>query len=127
MKKPILTKNAPQPIGPYSQAIQYDNMLFISGQIPMNPETEKLVDSGIADETTQVMKNLEAVLIESGMSFKDVVKTTIFLKSMDDFTLVNLEYGKSFEGSTPPARETVEVSKLPLNVNVEISCIAIKK
>ena len=69
MKEPILTKNAPQPIGPYSQAIKYDNMLFISGQIPMNPETEKLVDSGIADETTQVMKNLEAVLIESGMSF----------------------------------------------------------
>ena len=127
MKEPILTKNAPQPIGPYSQAIKYDNMLFISGQIPMNPETEKLVDSGIADETTQVMKNLEAVLIESGMSFKDVVKTTIFLKSMDDFALVNSEYGKSFEGSTPPARETVEVSKLPLNVNVEISCIAIKK
>ena len=127
MKEPILTKNAPQPIGPYSQAIKYDNMLFISGQIPMNPETEKLVDSGIADETTQVMKNLEAVLIESGMSFKDVVKTTIFLKSMDDFALVNSEYGESFEGSTPPARETVEVSKLPLNVNVEISCIAIKK
>lgn len=127
MKEPILTKNAPQPIGPYSQAIKYDNMLFISGQIPMNPETEKLVDSGIADETTQVMKNLEAVLIESGMSFKDVVKTTIFLKNMDDFALVNSEYGKSFEGSTPPARETVEVSKLPLNVNVEISCIAIKK
>ena len=89
MKEPILTKNAPQPIGPYSQAIKYDNMLFISGQIPMNPETEKLVDSGIADETTQVMKNLEAVLIESGMSFKDVVKTTIFLKSMDDFAFVN--------------------------------------
>ena len=127
MKEPILTKNAPQPIGPYSQAIKYDNMLFISGQIPMNPETEKLVDSGIADETTQVMKNLEAVLIESGMSFKDVVKTTIFLKNMDDFAFVNSEYGKSFEGSTPPARETVEVSKLPLNVNVEISCIAIKK
>ena len=127
MKEPILTKNAPQPIGPYSHAIKYDNMLFISGQIPMNPETEKLVDSGIADETTQVMKNLEAVLIESGMSFKDVVKTTIFLKSMDDFALVNSEYAKSFEGSTPPARETVEVSKLPLNVNVEISCIAIKK
>lgn len=127
MKEPILTKNAPQPIGPYSQAIKYDNMLFISGQIPMNPETEKLVDSGISDETTQVMKNLEAVLIESGMSFKDVVKTTIFLKSMDDFALVNSEYGKNFEGSTPPARETVEVSKLPLNVNVEISCIAIKK
>ena len=127
MKEPILTKNAPQPIGPYSQAIKYDNMLFISGQIPMNPETEKLVDSGIADETTQVLKNLEAVLIESGMSFKDVVKTTIFLKSMDDFALVNSEYAKSFEGSTPPARETVEVSKLPLNVNVEISCIAIKK
>tara|TARA_B100002052_G_C15344910_1_gene359965 strand:- start:90 stop:473 length:384 start_codon:yes stop_codon:yes gene_type:complete len=127
MKEPILTKNAPQPIGPYNQAIKYDKMLFISGQIPMNPETEKLIDSGIADETTQVMKNIEAILDKSGMSFGDVVKSTIFLKSMGDFSVVNAEYGKCFENSTPPARETVEVSQLPLNVNVEISCIAIKK
>ena len=127
MKEPILTKNAPQPIGPYNQAIKYDNMLFVSGQIPLNPENGKLVESGIIDETTQVMKNIEAILDESIMSFSDIVKTTIFLKDMGNFSDVNAEYGKSFEKLIPPARETVEVSKLPLNVNVEISCIAIKK
>ena len=127
MKEPILTKKAPQPIGPYNQAIKYDNMLFVSGQIPLNPENGKLVESGIIDETTQVMKNIEAILDESNMSFSDIVKTTIFLKDMGNFSDVNAEYGKSFEKLIPPARETVEVSKLPLNVNVEISCIAIKK
>ena len=127
MKEPILTKKAPQPIGPYNQAIKYDNMLFVSGQIPLNPENGKLVESGIIDETTQVMKNIEAILDESNMSFSDIVKTTIFLKDMENFSDVNAEYGKSFEKLIPPARETVEVSKLPLNVNVEISCIAIKK
>jgi 2-iminobutanoate/2-iminopropanoate deaminase len=127
MKEQILTKNAPQPIGPYNQAIKYENMLFVSGQIPLNPENGKLVESGIIDETTQVMKNIEAILDESNMSFNDIVKTTIFLKDMGNFSDVNTEYGKSFENLVPPARETVEVSKLPLNVNVEISCIAIKK
>ncbi len=127
MKKAILTEKAPQPIGPYNQAIQYDNMIFISGQIPLNPSNGKLVDSGIRDETEQVMENLKHVLYKGEMKFIDVVKTTIFLKSMDDFSVVNEVYGKYFDGSEPPARETVEVSKLPLNVNVEISCIAIKK
>ena len=127
MKKAILTEKAPQPIGPYNQAIQYDNMMFVSGQIPLNPSDGKLVDSGIRDETEQVMENLKHVLYKGEMKFIDVVKTTIFLKSMDDFSEVNEVYGKYFDGSEPPARETVEVSKLPLNVNVEISCIAIKK
>ena len=126
MKKAILTEKAPQPIGPYNQAIQYDNMIFVSGQIPLNPSNGKLVDSGIRDETEQVMENLKHVLYKGEMKFIDVVKTTIFLKSMDDFSEVNEVYGKYFDGSEPPARETVEVSKLPLNVNVEISCIAIK-
>ena len=127
MKKAILTEKAPQPIGPYNKAIQYDNMIFVSGQIPLNPSNGKLVDSGIRDETEQVMENLKHVLYKGEMKFIDVVKTTIFLKSMDDFSVVNEVYGKYFDGSEPPARETVEVSKLPLNVNVEISCIAIKK
>ena len=102
-------------------------MIFVSGQIPLNPSNGKLVDSGIRDETEQVMENLKHVLYKGEMKFIDVVKTTIFLKSMDDFSVVNEVYGKYFDGSEPPARETVEVSKLPLNVNVEISCIAIKK
>ena len=92
MKQPILTKNAPQPIGPYNQAIKYDNMLFVSGQIPLNPENGKLVESGIIDETTQVMKNIEAILDESNMSFSDIVKTTIFLKDMGNFSDVNATF-----------------------------------
>jgi|TARA_B100000902_G_C27052705_1_gene784929 2-iminobutanoate/2-iminopropanoate deaminase len=127
MKKAILTKNAPEPIGPYNQAIKHENMLFVSGQIPVNPDTGTLVESGIIDETSQVMKNIEAILNEAEMGFNDIVKTSIFLKDMGNFAEVNAEYGKSFENLIPPARETVEVSKLPLNVNVEISCIAIKK
>ena len=125
MKKAILTKKAPAPIGPYNQAVKYNNMVFISGQIPMNPNDGKLVDSGIREETIQVMENLKEILIEANMDFSHIVKTSIFLKSMENFVEVNKEYGKYFENLIPPARETVEVSKLPLNVNVEISCIAI--
>ena len=125
MKKAILTKKAPAPIGPYNQAVKFNNMVFISGQIPMNPNDGKLVDSGIREETIQVMENLKEILIEANMDFSHVVKTSIFLKSMENFVEVNEEYGKYFEILIPPARETVEVSKLPLNVNVEISCIAI--
>ena len=125
MKKAILTKKAPAPIGPYNQAVKFNNMVFISGQIPMNPNDGKLVDSGIREETIQVMENLKEILIESNMDFSHIVKTSIFLKSMENFVEVNKEYGKYFENLIPPARETVEVSKLPLNVNVEISCIAI--
>ena len=127
MKKSILTKNAPLPIGPYNQAISSDNLLFVSGQIPLDPKSEKLVESGIKDETNQVMININEILKEGGMGFDHIVKTTIFLKNMDDFSIVNEEYGKYFKDNIPPARETVQVSKLPLNVNIEISCIAIKK
>lgn len=126
MKKAILTKKAPLPIGPYNQAIQYNNLLFVSGQIPINPETGNLIESGIKQETIQVMENLKKILEEGKMNFENVVKTTIFLKDMNDFVNVNTEYGKYFENCIPPARETVQVSQLPLNVNVEISCIAIK-
>ena len=127
MKTPILTDKAPEPIGPYNQAINFDNTIFVSGQIPLNPETGSLVDSGIRDETKQVMEKIKEILHEANFKMNDIVKTSIFLKSMDNFGEVNEEYGKYFENIIPPARETVEVSKLPLDVNVEISCIAIKK
>ena len=127
MKKAILTKKAPLPIGPYNQAINYENMLFVSGQIPLDPISNELVNSGIKDETNQVMKNIEAILEKAGMNFDDIVKTSIFLKDMDNFKIVNETYGNYFKNVIPPARETVQVSKLPLDVNVEISCIAIRK
>jgi len=125
-KKAILTKKAPLPIGPYNQAIQFDNLLFISGQIPLDPENGKLISSGIKEETNKVMTNIQCILKEAKMNFNNVVKTTIFLKDMNDFIEVNTEYAKFFENYIPPARETVQVSQLPKNVNIEISCIAIK-
>ena len=125
-KKAILTKKAPLPIGPYSQAIQFDNLVFISGQIPVNPKNGKLISSGIKEETNKVMTNIQYILEEAKMNFNNVVKTTIFLKDMNDFVEVNTEYAKFFENYISPARETVEVSQLPKNVNIEISCIAIK-
>ena len=125
-KKAILTKKAPLPIGPYNQAIQFDNLLFISGQIPLDPENGKLISSGIKEETNKVMTNMQCILEEAKMNFDNVVKTTIFLKNMNDFVEVNTEYAKFFENYIPPARETVQVSQLPKNVNIEISCIAIK-
>lgn len=124
-KTVIYAANAPEPIGPYSQAIQVGNMLFMSGQIAIDKSTGQLLTANIIDETTLVMKNFGAVLSAAGMNFSHVVKCTIFLKSMSDFPQVNEVYGKSFP-SQPPARETVEVSQLPKGVNVEISCIAIK-
>ena len=125
-KKAILTKKAPLPIGPYNQAIQFDNLLFISGQIPLDPENGKLISSGIKEETNKVMTNIQYILEEAKMNFDNVVKTTIFLKNMNDFVEMNTEYAKFFENYIPPARETVQVSQLPKNVNIEISCIAIK-
>ncbi len=122
-KKIIITPNAPAPIGPYSQAVQAGNMLYVSGQIAIIPETGEIVGTGVADETRQVMKNLEAILTKAGTSFSKVVKCSIFVKSMGDFAIVNEIYGTCFT-SEPPARETVEVSALPKYVNVEISCIA---
>lgn len=124
MKNTINTKNAPQAIGPYSQAVSINNMLFISGQIPANPETGEIVQGGVGEEAHQVMKNLKAILDEAGSSFSNAVKTSIFLKNMDDFALVNEIYASYFEEGNYPARETVQVSKLPKDVNVEISMIA---
>jgi len=121
----VYSSTAPEPIGPYSQAIQAGNMLFMSGQIAIEKSTGQLVTSNIVEETTLVMKNFGEVLAAAGMNFSNVVKCTIFLKDMNQFSQVNEIYGKSFP-SQPPARETVEVSRLPKDVNVEISCIAVK-
>ncbi|HYG21025.1 MAG TPA: RidA family protein [Ohtaekwangia sp.] len=121
----VYSDQAPEPIGPYSQAIKTGNMLFVSGQIAIDRSTGALVSGSVEAETTQVMRNLEFVLQEARMSFAEVVKCTIFLKNMEDFPRVNEIYGKYFM-QNPPARETVEVSRLPKDVNVEISCIAVK-
>ena len=122
-KKIINTSGAPSPIGPYSQAVQVGNILFVSGQIAINPETGTINASDIIDETHQVLHNIKAVLAEAQMDFNNVVKTTIFLSDMTLFTSVNEIYGKYFLGDFP-ARETVAVKGLPKNVNVEISVIA---
>ena len=125
MKKVISTKNAPAAIGPYSQAIFSNNTLYCSGQIAINPTTGALVMENITAETTQVMQNILAVLTVAEMDFSNVVKCSIFMKDMDDYTAINEVYAKSF-GENPPAREAVQVSILPKNVNVEISVIAVK-
>lgn len=124
MKKIINTKNAPAPIGPYSQAVKAGPFLFVSGQIAINPENGALALSSITEETHQVMRNIKAVLIEAGLGFEHVVKTTIFLSDMGTFAQVNEVYGQYFTADFP-ARETVQVSVLPKNVNVEISVTAI--
>ena len=123
MKKIISTSEAPAAIGPYSQANFANGILYISGQIPLNPQTGKL-EEGIEKETHQVMKNLEAILKEAGMTFKNVVKATIFLKNMDDFAVMNDIYASYLDPESFPARETVQVSCLPKNVDIEISMSA---
>ena len=126
MKKIINTKNAPTPIGPYNQAIKTGNMLFISGQVAMDPENNnELVKSSINDETHQVMKNLYSILKEADMGFTNVVKTTIFLSDMSFFKEVNKIYGSYLKEGEEPARETIAVKTLPKEVNVEISMIAV--
>ena len=124
MKKAILTTAAPAPIGPYSQAIQAGNFLFISGQIPIDPATGELIQGTIEEETDRVMKNLGAILAATGLTFDHVVSSTIYLRDMNDFANVNGVYGNYFKSSTPPARATVQVSGLPKNVNIEIGAIA---
>ncbi|HAX14261.1 MAG TPA: reactive intermediate/imine deaminase [Leeuwenhoekiella sp.] len=126
MKKIISTKNAPAPIGPYNQAVFAGDTLFVSGQIPLDPKTGELVSGDIAAETKMVMQNLEAILTEAGLTFENVVKSSIFLSDMNSFAQVNEVYGTFFNEETAPARETVEVANLPKFVNVEISVIAIK-
>ena len=126
MKQIIYTKNAPEPIGPYSQAVLVGNTLYTSGQIALDPETMHLILHSIEEETTRVMKNLQALLEAADMTFENVIKTTIFLSDMEDFASMNAIYGSYFNEKTAPARETVQVSNLPKNVNIEISIIAMK-
>jgi len=124
-KEVIYSANAPEPIGPYSQAIKVGSMLFVSGQIAIDKATGKILTDNITEETNMVLKNISEILSVSGMDFSHVVKCSIFLKDMGQFPIVNEAYGKKFS-TNPPARETVEVSRLPKDVNVEISCIAVK-
>ena len=123
--KIIFTEKAPKPIGPYSQAVMKGNTLFVSGQVPIVPQTGEVVTSGIENETKQVMENIKAIVGQAGMQMSDIVKSSIFLIDMNNFGKINTVYGNYFP-SNPPARETVQVSALPKNVNVEISVIAIK-
>ena len=123
MKKVISTKKAPAAIGPYSQAILSNDTLYCSGQIAINPETGNLITNNITRETNQVMKNIESVLEAANMNFSNVVKCSIFMRKMEDYAEINKVYAKYFK-EDPPAREAVEVSVLPKNVNIEISVIA---
>ena len=126
MKKIINTLKAPKPIGPYSQAVFANNTLYLSGQIGLNPKTMELVEGGIMEETEQIMQNIKSVLEAAEMNFENVVKSSIFLANMNDFSRVNKVYGNYFKNHTAPARETVAVKTLPKNVNLEISMIAIR-
>lgn len=126
MKQIITTTKAPAPIGPYNQAVLSENTLYTSGQIAFNPETNELVLDNITNETKQVMENMKEVLTAAGMTFENVVKTSIFISDMNDFGAINAVYGSYFNEATAPARETVQVACLPKNVNVEISMIAVK-
>ena len=126
MKTVINTKNAPAPIGAYNQSVKFGNFLFVSGQIPFDPKTGEHVNESIEMETTQVMENIKAILEEAKMDFSNVLKTSIFISAMNSFASINSVYEKYFKEGEEPARECVEVSKLPKNVNVEISLIAAK-
>ncbi|MBM3452576.1 MAG: RidA family protein [Bacteroidetes bacterium] len=124
MKKFIQISGAPAPIGPYSQAVLINNTLYVSGQIPLNPMTGNLEVENVEIAANRVLSNIKSLVEEAGMSLSNVVKCSIFLKSMDDFSIVNGVYGSYFS-ENPPARETVQVAKLPMDVPIEISCIAI--
>ncbi|MCK5781261.1 MAG: RidA family protein [Flavobacteriales bacterium] len=123
MKTIINTENAPAPLGPYSQAIKLDNTLYVSGQIAINPKTNELINSNIEVETDMVMSNIGAILKEAGMDYSNVVKCSIFIKDMNQFSEINEVYGKYFIENSP-ARETVEVARLPKDLNIEISVVA---
>ena len=124
MKKVIFTNEAPAPIGPYNQAIMFGNTLYTSGQIAIHPTSGELITSTIELETEQVMQNLKAVLEAAKMTFENVIKATIYITNMNDFAKINSVYGKYFNESNAPARETVQVACLPKNVNIEISVVA---
>lgn len=123
-KEIIFTSEAPAPIGPYSQAVKAGNTLYVSGQIALDAESGEMINANITEETHQVMKNMDAILSAAGMGFDQVVKCSIFIKDMGQFATINEAYGMYFK-QDPPARETVEVARLPKDVSVEISCIAI--
>lgn len=125
MKKVIKTKNAPNPVGPYSQAIEFNGMLFCSGQIAIVPSTDEVLTGDIEKQTHQVLSNIDGVLTEAGYTWNNIVKTTIFLTNMGDFAKVNAIYAEKFK-ELPPARSTVQVSGLPKGVNVEIEILACK-
>lgn len=123
MKEVVHTDNAPAAVGPYSQAVKIGNLLFTAGQIPLDPETMKVVEGDVTAQTEQVMKNMEAVLTAAGTNFDNVIKSTVFLQDMGDFGAMNAVYGR-FAGENPPARSAVQVAALPLGVLVEIEMIA---
>ena len=124
MKEIITTNDAPQAIGPYSQAVRVGNMIFASGQIPLDPATKEFVSGGVAEQTEQVLKNLTAVFAAAGAGLDQIVKTTVFLADMNDFNAMNEVYGKYF-GQNPPARATVQAARLPRDAKVEIEAIAV--
>ncbi len=124
MKSIIATERAPKAIGPYSQATQHNGIVYLSGQIPLDPATMQIVEGDIAVQTERVMENLKAVLEAAGSSFGQVLKTTVYLKDMGEFAKMNEVYGRYFT-ENPPARATVEVARLPRDVRVEIECVAI--
>jgi 2-iminobutanoate/2-iminopropanoate deaminase len=119
----ISTNNSPKAIGPYSQAIRFNELVFVSGQIPIDPEYDKVIRGDVAEQTKQVLENLKNILEASGSSLQNVLSTTIFLSDMDDYNVINEVYAKYFENS-PPARSTVQVSRLPKDVHIEIDAIA---
>ncbi|HEY8205531.1 MAG TPA: RidA family protein [Pyrinomonadaceae bacterium] len=124
VKEIVATERAPRAIGPYSQAVRAGNLLFCSGQIPIDPATGEFVSGGVAEQTEQVMRNLSAVLEAAGADLNQVVKTTVFLAEMDDFTAMNEVYGRFF-GENPPARATVQAARLPRDAKVEIEALAV--
>lgn len=126
MKTIISTPKAPSAIGPYNQATTFENLVFTSGQIALNPETMEVVSGGVKEQTKQVMENLKAVLVQANSSFENVLKTTCYLSNMDDFVAFNEVYGQYFKAETAPARSTVAVKTLPKNVLVEVDTIAFK-
>lgn len=126
MKEIIITSNAPDPVGPYNQAVKAGNTMYLSGQIALDPKTGSLVLESIEAETHQVFKNLKAVLAKDDMTFENIVKCTVFVSDMNNYGRINTVYGEYFDDNTAPARELVEVARLPKDVNIEISAIAVK-
>jgi len=122
--KRIATEKAPKAIGPYSQAVTDGHYLFVSGQLPIDPDTNQMIDGDLRNQTLQVFDNLEAVLNAYGLTFEDVIRVEVFLKDMNDFRGVNLIYAEKFTSSCPPARQTIQAGRLPLDAMIEISCIA---